>query len=112
MEKKRIHYYCDLCDELCSMEESNSINNQFCLCNSCFIEYLKLYIKRQKCHPQLWTSNDYQKQKEIVLAQWEVLHTELNKLLPLARKRGGTLGHRIGSVKASMARKIDLIREY
>ena len=112
MEKKRIHYYCDLCDELCSMEESNGINDQFSLCNSCFIEYLKLHIRRQKCHPQLWTSNDYQQQKEIVLEKWEELLTEFNMLLPLARKRGGTLGYRIGSVRASIARKIDLIRDY
>lgn len=112
MEQKRIHYYCDLCEELCSMKKGNSINDQFSLCNSCFIEYLKLYIRRQKYHPQLWTSNDYQQQKEIVLEKWEELLTEFNKLLPLARKRGGTLGHRIGSVRASMASKIDLIRDY
>lgn len=112
MKQKTIHYYCDVCEELCSTKEYNSLNNQFHLCNSCFIEYLKLYMKRKKYHPELWTPNDYQKQKETVLEQWVKFESEFNKLLPLARKRGGTLGHRIGSIRASLARKIDLIRDY
>ena len=112
METEKIHYSCTICEELCSMKKGNSINDQFSLCNSCFIEYLKLYIRKQTCYPELWTPHDYQKQKEIVLEKWEELLTEFNKLLPLAKKRGGTLGHRIGSVRASMARKIDLIRDY
>lgn len=42
---------------------------------------------------------DFWEQKKIVIEKWENLEKELEKLLILAKKVGGTKGHNVGSIK-------------
>lgn len=57
-----------------------------------------------------WDS--YTKQKQLVLYHWEKLIKELAKLLILAKKRGGTLGHRVGSIRARLIDMKSRIENY
>ena len=41
----------------------------------------------------------YIEQEKIVFEKWESLISELNQLLEIARKKGGTLGHKVGSMR-------------
>lgn len=116
MDEKLIWYNCDFCQKLCSQKDNNSINGQFHMCNSCFIEYMKILLKRNKRHQEnksiCKTSREYSEQKQIVLKHWGHLIQEFDKLIPMIKNRGGTLGHRFGSVGKSLIRLRALIIDF
>ena len=96
---------------ICNGDTSKSINDQFNLCNSCFREYMKLHIARIKTYPEIKELGNFTEQNQKVLEIWENLIQEINKMIPLAKNRGGTLGHRYGSIRNSLVRMIELIRD-
>lgn len=57
-----------------------------------------------------WDS--YSEQRELVDYHWEKLINELANLLTLAKKRGGTLGHRVGSIRASLINMKKMLEGY
>ena len=56
--------------------------------------------------------NSYSEQKKLVLYHWDNLIHELANLLTLAKKRGGTLGHRVGSIRATLVDMKKRIEDY
>lgn len=45
------------------------------------------------------SAQDFWAQKKIVIEKWEDLVKDLEKMIILAKKVGGTKGHNIGSIK-------------
>ncbi len=52
------------------------------------------------------------KQKEIIIEKWDDLIQEISKHLEMGKKSGGTLSHKIGSVKERQIELLEFYKKY